>query len=117
MKLKKKFFHQYNNPVLINDADISRIIVSNSVPFGRKGFKYFIGYHDDKKIRPSCIMLPKIIAYRGDFDRTKCINFLIKNDEMLEKYDEIWNKVIKVIKKGFGFDNEPVYNKSIQKLK
>ena len=31
------------------------------VPFGRKGFKYFIGYeYDSEKNMSWCIMLPKI---------------------------------------------------------
>ena len=34
---------------------------------------------------------------------------------MLEKYNEIWNKVSKVIKK--GFDSEPVYNNKDLKTK
>ena len=31
-------------------------------------------------------------AYSEDFDGTKYIYFLIKNDELLEKYNEIWEK-------------------------
>ena len=38
-------------------------------------------------------------AYRKDFDDTKHISFLIKSDELLEKYNEIWVKVKKVSKK------------------
>ena len=34
--------------------------------------------------------------------------FLIKDDELLEKYNEIWGKVKSSIKK--EFDSEPVYN-------
>ena len=30
-----------------------------------------------------------------------CCFSLIKNDELTEKYNEIWNKIAKVIKKGF----------------
>ena len=33
---------------------------------------------------------------------------MIKNDELLEKYNEIWDKVSFTIKK--GFDSKPVYN-------
>ena len=33
-------------------------------------------------------------AYRKDFDETKYISFLIKDDELLEKYNEIWEKRI-----------------------
>ena len=50
----------------------------------------------------------KISAYRRDFDETKCKSFLIKDDELLEKYNEIWEKVSNSIKR--GFDREPVYN-------
>ena len=28
--------------------------------------------------------------YRKDFDETKYISFLIKDDELLEKYNKIW---------------------------
>ena len=31
-------------------------------------------------------------AYRRDFDETNSISFLIKDDELLEKYNEIWGK-------------------------
>ena len=35
-------------------------------------------------------------AYRRDFDETKYISFLIKDDELLGKYSEIWKKFQKV---------------------
>ena len=31
----------------------------------------------------------KISAYRKDFDETKYMSFLIKDDELLERYNEI----------------------------
>ena len=52
-----------------------------------------------KKIKPLCIFLPKMTAYRKDFDETKYISFLIKDDEFLEKYNEIWEKVKNSLKK------------------
>ena len=36
-----------------------------------------------------CIFLPKMTVYRKDFDGTKYISLLIKDDELLEKYNEI----------------------------
>ena len=47
--------------------------MSNKVPFGKRRFKYFIGYKDAKKIKPLCVLLPKMTAYRKDFDETKYI--------------------------------------------
>ena len=41
------------------------------------------------KIKPLCILLPKITTYRKDFDETKYISFLTKNNG---KYNEIWEK-------------------------
>ena len=38
-------------------------------------------------------------VYRRDFDETKYISFLIKDDELLEKYNEIWDKVTNSMKK------------------
>ena len=32
-------------------------------------------------------------AYRKDFDETKFISVLIKDDELLEKYNKIWKKL------------------------
>ena len=43
-------------------------------------------------------------AYRRDFDKTKYV-FLMRNDELLEKYNEIWEKVRNNIKK--EFNSEP----------
>ena len=54
-------------------------------------------------------------AYRRDFDETKYISFLIKDDELLEKYNEIWEKVKSSIKKKFY--SEPVYNEKYVKAK
>ena len=37
-------------------------------------------------------------TYRGDFDESKYISLLIKDDELLEKYNEIWENVRNSIK-------------------
>ena len=54
-------------------------------------------------------------AYRRDSDETKYMSFSIKHDELLEKYNEIWEKVKNSIKK--EFDVEPVYNEKYLKAK
>ena len=76
----------------MKNIDINKIAVSNKIFFGKKGLRYFVGYKDSKKIRPLCIFLPKMTAYRKDFDQAKFMSFLIKDDELLEKYNEIWKK-------------------------
>ena len=46
---------------MVKNIDIDKIVVSNKVPFGKKGFKYVSGVKDVKKIKPSCIFLPKLL--------------------------------------------------------
>ena len=53
------------------------------------------------KNRPLCIFLLKISAYKRDFDETEYLSFLIEDNELLEKYNKIWEKVINSIKKEF----------------
>ena len=45
-------------------------------------------------------------AYGRDLDETKYMSFLVKDNQLLEKYNEIWEKVSTSIKK--EFDSEPV---------
>ena len=87
----------------------------NTVPLDEKGFKYFTGYKDAKKIKSLCIFLPKMAAYRKDFDENKYMSFLIKDNKLLEKYSEIWKKVRNAIKK--ECDSDPAYIKKYLRTK
>ena len=61
-------------------------------------------------------MLPKTSAYVTTYDGlTKLMYFLIKDDDLLEKYNTIWHKVSADTKK--QFDSEPAYNKNFLKIK
>ena len=73
--------HQHIGPTSIKNIDTNKTVVSNKVSFGKKGVKYFIDYKDAKGIRPLCIFLPKMSAYKEVFDEPKYTCFLIKDDE------------------------------------
>ena len=57
--IKKQKFYQHKRPVSIKYIDFNKLVVSNKVSFGKKGFKYLIGYKDANKIRTLCIYLQK----------------------------------------------------------
>ena len=60
-------------------------------------------------------MLPKTTAYIKLYDgKTKWMYFLINNDDLLEKYNTVRDKVKADVRK--EFDSEPVYNKFFWKL-
>ena len=69
-EIQKQKLHQHKKSILIKNIDINKVVVPNMVLFGKKRFKYFIGYKD-AKIRSLCIFHPKIIACRRDFDENK----------------------------------------------
>ena len=94
LKSKKKNFHKHKRPISIKKYWYYWISSIYKVSFGKKGFKFLVGHKDSKKFKPLCISLPKLSAYRKDFDRTKYVSFLIKDDKLLEKYNAIWEKVI-----------------------
>ena len=70
----------------------------------------------DNKVKPLHIMLPKTSAYLKFYDGlTKWMYFLIEDNDLLEKYNAIWDKFIIDNKK--EFDSKPVYSKSFLKTK
>ena len=65
---KYKFYH-HKSPILLEHADIEKVLVSNKISSGEKSYKYFIGYlHNDYKVKPLHIMLPKKSAYVRNYD-------------------------------------------------
>ena len=50
IKILKQKFHLHKRPISVKNVDIDKTVVSNTVPFGKKGFKYFIGYKDAEKL-------------------------------------------------------------------
>ena len=45
------------------------------------------------------MFLPKMSVYRWDFDEIKNMYFLVKDNELLEKYNETWKTVRNSIEK------------------
>ena len=78
IEIQKQKFHQNIEPISLKIIDIDKIVVSNKFSSGKKAFKYFIGYKNAKKFKPLCIFLPKMSAFRKDFDETKYMSFFGK---------------------------------------
>ena len=75
---------------------MGKVLVSNKIYFReKKNYKYFIGYfYNDHKVKPLHIMLLKTSAYVKSYDgQIEFMYFLIEDDDLLEKYNTIWDKV------------------------
>ena len=91
-------------------------MVSDKFKHSDDGFKYLIAYKEGEIVKPLCIILPQMSGYIKYFENGgKNMSFLIKDDEVWEKYDKIWD-VIKN-KLGIKFHSEPVYEYKYLKTK
>ena len=93
---------------MISDVDINKTSVSNKVSFGKKVSNISLVTKLIKKTRP--FMPPNMSAFIRDFEETKYISFSIKNEELLEKYNEIWDKISNTIKKGLNSQLDTMKN-------
>ena len=80
--LNLKKFHQNKSPISINNIDINKIVVSDKLPFDKQDFIYFIGYKDNKKIRPLYKFFTKVSGYEVDFDETEYMYLKIKEENV-----------------------------------
>ena len=93
-----------------------QIVISDKFKHNNESFKYFIGYQEGEIVKPLCIILPQMSGYIKYFENGgKNMSFLIKDDEVWEKYEQIWD-VIKN-KLGIKFHSEPVYEYKYLKAK
>ena len=80
------------------------------------GFRYFIGYQEGETVKPLCIILPQMSRYIKYFEYGGVnMSFLIKDDEVWEKYKQIWNLIKN--KLGIRFHGLPVHDKKYLKTK
>ena len=101
IEIEKNKFYNHKTPTFLGDVDIEEVLVSNNISFGKRNYKYFIGYlHNANKVEALNIMLPKTNAYVKSYDEhTKWMYFLIEDDDLSEKYKTYWDKVRADIKK------------------
>ena len=112
IKVNKKEFHKSKQVIDLDSAAIDKIVVSDKFRHSEEGYKYFIGYQENEIIKPLCIILSQINGRIKIFENGgKKMSFLIKNDEVWEKYEDVLN-VIKN-KLGIKFHSEPIYEKKI----
>ena len=116
IKVNKKEFHKSKQVIDLDSADIDKIVVSDKFRHSEEGYKYFIGYQENEIIKPLCIILSQMNGRIKIFENGgKKMSFLIKNDEVWEKYEDVLN-VIKN-KLGIKFHSEPIYEKKYLKAK
>ena len=94
IKLNKKEFHKSKEPIDLILVNVDQIVVSDKFKHSEEGYKYFIGYQENEIVKPLCIILTQMSGYIKYFEnRGKNMSFLIKDEEVWEKYKQIWDLI------------------------
>ena len=79
-------------------VNVDQIVISYKLKHKDDGFKYFIGYKEDDLVKPLCIILPQMSGNIKYFENGgKNMSFVTKDDDVFDKYNEIWNKIKKTL--------------------
>ena len=105
--LNKKKFHKSKEPIDLLSVDLHQIVFSYKFKYNGEGLKHFIGYLEGEIVKPLCTIFPHMSGYIKYFENGgKIMSFFIKDDEVWDKYNKIWD-VIKD-KLGIKFHSETV---------
>ena len=107
--VNKKEFHKSKQPINLVLLNVDQIVISDKIKHNYGGFKYFIGYKEDDIVKPLCIILPQMSGYIKYFENGgKDMSFVIKDDDVLAKYNEISNKIKRTL--NIKLHSMPVYS-------
>ena len=89
-------------------VNANKIVASDKFKLNNKVSKYFIGYQKSEIVRPLCIILPQMSRYIKQFEYgSRNMSFLIKDNKVGEKYEQIWDAIKNKLK--IKFPSELVY--------
>ena len=116
VKVNKKEFHRAKKAIDLDLVDTGKIVVSDRFKHSEEGSKFLIGYQEDEIVKPLCNILPRMNGYIKYFDSDgKNMSFLTKNNEVWQKYEDIWD-VIKN-KLDIKFHSQAIYENKYLKAK
>ena len=106
-KINKKDFYNNKKQFNIEDIDINKILISKPETYKNNLRKYIIGYSNNS-ISLLQLFLPKMTGYLNIFkDGARKMYFFTNNNEFLERYTEVWEKISYLVNK--KFDSDPIY--------
>ena len=101
-EVDKKEFYSSKQAISLDSVDLNKIVVSNKWKINDTTYKYLCGYLNNDTIQPLCVILPQINGNIKYFDNGgKNMSFVTDDEEVYEKYNEIWEVVRKLLKLKF----------------
>ena len=101
-EIYKTKFYSCKRAISIDSVDLNKIVVSKIWKINDTTYKYLCGYLNNDTIQPLCVILPQMNGYIKYFDDAgKNISFVTDDEEIYEKYNEIWEVIRKLLKVDF----------------
>ena len=111
IKVNKNEFQKSKQPIHLDLISVDQIVVSDKFKNNDDDFKYFIGYKEGEIVKPLCIILLEMSGYIKYFENGgKNMSFMVKDDDVLDKYNKIWDKIKN--KLNIKFHSIPVYDET-----
>ena len=98
----KTKFYSSKQAISLDSVDLNKIVVSKKRKINDTTYKYICGYLNNDTIQPLCVILPQMNRYIKYFDDGgKNMSFVTDDEEIYEKYNEIWEVVRKLLEVDF----------------
>ena len=94
IRINKKEIHKSKQPINLDLTNGYQIVISDKFKHNDDVCECFTGQKEDEIVKPLCIILPQMSGYIKYFKNGgKNMSFVIKGDDVLDKYNEIWSKI------------------------
>ena len=101
-EINRKEFYWSKQAIPLDSVNLDKIVVSNKWKINDTTYKYLCGYLNNDVIQALCVILPQMNGNIKYFeDGGKNVSFLTDDEEIYEKYNEIWEVVRKLLKAKF----------------
>ena len=98
----KTKFYSSKQANSLDSIDLNKTVVSKKWKINDTTYKNICGYLNNDTIQPLCVILPQMNGYIKYFDDgRKNMSFVTDDEEIYEKYNEIWEVVRKLLKVDF----------------
>ena len=98
----KTKFYSSKQAISLDSIDLNKIVVSKKCKINDTTYKHICGYLNNDTIQQLCVILPQMNGYIKYFDDGgKNMSFVTDNEEIYEKYNEIWEVIRKLLKVDF----------------
>ena len=100
-EINRKEIYSSKQAIPLDSVDLDKIVVSSKWKISDTTYKYLCRYLNNV-IQPLCVILPQMNGYIKYFDDGgKNMSFVTDDEEVYEKYNEIWEVVRKHLKVKF----------------